>query len=201
MEPCGARARCDGYFTDRRVATRIADDRRVLSRTEGACSEPRDAPNREDGLCQLAISLTLTAVLFAAIYKVLPDKPIAWRDVAVGGAVTAVLFTVGKSVIGLYIGSSTVAPSYAAAGAFDHPCYGYIILPRSFFSAPSSRASMRRGAKSTPGGTPPCSPVPMCICERLRYRQSGPGGVSLLRIGPNRAPLGRAQSLIVLVRT
>jgi membrane protein len=64
------------------------------------------------------ISLTLIAVLFAAIYKVLPDKPIDWCDVAVGAAVTAVLFTVGKSVIGLYIGSSTVASSYGAAGAF-----------------------------------------------------------------------------------
>jgi membrane protein len=64
------------------------------------------------------ISLTLIAVLFAAIYKVLPDKPIAWRDVAAGAVVTAVLFTIGKSIIGLYIGSSNVASSYGAAGAF-----------------------------------------------------------------------------------
>ena len=64
------------------------------------------------------VSLTLIAALFAAIYKVLPDKPIAWRDVVVGAAVTAVLFTAGKSVIGLYLGRSNVASSYGAAGAF-----------------------------------------------------------------------------------
>ena len=63
------------------------------------------------------ISLVLISALFAAIYKILPDKPIAWRDVAVGSVVTAILFTIGKSLIGLYIGSSGVASSYGAAGA------------------------------------------------------------------------------------
>jgi membrane protein len=63
------------------------------------------------------VSLVLIAILFAAIYKVLPDRPIEWRDVLVGAVVTAVLFTVGKSLIGWYIGSSAVASSYGAAGA------------------------------------------------------------------------------------
>ena len=63
------------------------------------------------------ISLVLISALFAAIYKILPDKPIAWRDVAVGSIVTAILFTIGKSLIGLYIGSSSVGSSYGAAGA------------------------------------------------------------------------------------
>jgi len=63
------------------------------------------------------VSLALIAVLFAAIYKVLPDTELAWRDVIVGAIVTAVLFTVGKSLIGWYIGSSAVASSYGAAGA------------------------------------------------------------------------------------
>lgn len=63
------------------------------------------------------MSFVLIAVLFAAIYKVLPDTPIAWRDVVVGAVVTALLFTIGKSLIGLYIGSSAVASSYGAAGA------------------------------------------------------------------------------------
>ena len=61
-------------------------------------------------------SLALITVLFAAIYKVLPDKPIAWRDVLVGAFATALLFTGGKSVISLYLGSSTIASSYGAAG-------------------------------------------------------------------------------------
>jgi membrane protein len=63
------------------------------------------------------VSLLLISVLFAAIYKVLPDRHLEWRDVAVGAVVTAVLFTIGKSLIGLYIGSSAVASSYGAAGA------------------------------------------------------------------------------------
>jgi membrane protein len=63
------------------------------------------------------ISLVLISALFAAIYKILPDKQIAWRDVAVGSAATAILFTTGKSLIGLYIGSSSVASGYGAAGA------------------------------------------------------------------------------------
>ena len=62
------------------------------------------------------VSLALISVLFAAIYKVLPDRPIAWRDVITGAVVTALLFTVGKSLIGWYLGSSAVASSYGAAG-------------------------------------------------------------------------------------
>ena len=63
------------------------------------------------------ITLVLLSAVFAAIYKFLPDKPIAWRDVAVGAVATALLFTIGKSLIGLYIGSSNVAESYGTAGS------------------------------------------------------------------------------------
>ena len=63
------------------------------------------------------VSFLLIAVLFAAIYKVLPDRPIEWRDVVVGSVVTSLLFTGGKSLIGWYIGSSAVASTYGAAGA------------------------------------------------------------------------------------
>ena len=63
------------------------------------------------------ISLVLISALFAAIYKILPDTPIAWRDVAVGSVATAILFSVGKSLIGLYIRSTGVASSYGAAGS------------------------------------------------------------------------------------
>jgi membrane protein len=68
-------------------------------------------------LLSIAVSFVLIAVLFAAIYKVLPDKVIAWRDVAAGAVATTLLFEVGKYVIGLYIGSSSIASSYGAAGA------------------------------------------------------------------------------------
>ena len=63
------------------------------------------------------ISFLLISVLFAAVYKILPDRKLSYRDVAVGAVATAFLFTVGKTLIGLYIGSSNVASSYGAAGA------------------------------------------------------------------------------------
>ena len=62
------------------------------------------------------VSLALLAVLFAAIYKVLPDRQLQWRDVIIGAVVTSLLFTIGKSLIGWYIGSSAIASSYGAAG-------------------------------------------------------------------------------------
>lgn len=67
-------------------------------------------------LVNFLVSYALLALLFAAIYKVLPDRAIAWRDVVVGAAVTALLFAIGKSLIGWYLGSSAVASSYGAAG-------------------------------------------------------------------------------------
>jgi membrane protein len=63
------------------------------------------------------VSIALLSVLFAAIYKVLPDTTLQWRDVIVGSVVTAILFTIGKSLIGWYIGSSAVASGFGAAGA------------------------------------------------------------------------------------
>ena len=63
------------------------------------------------------ISFGLTTLLFAAIYKILPDRQLQWRDVGVGAIVTALLFDIGKALIGLYIGRSTVASSFGAAGA------------------------------------------------------------------------------------
>jgi membrane protein len=62
------------------------------------------------------VSLALISVLFAAIYKVLPDKKLEWRDVGVGAVATAILFNLGKFLVGLYIGSSAIASSYGAAG-------------------------------------------------------------------------------------
>ncbi|MBZ9747701.1 YihY/virulence factor BrkB family protein [Mesorhizobium sp. CO1-1-7] len=63
------------------------------------------------------ISYLLIAVLFAAIYKVLPDRHLEWRDVWFGAFVTAALFTAGKSLIGLYLGSSAMGSSFGAASA------------------------------------------------------------------------------------
>ena len=63
------------------------------------------------------VSLTVTTVLFALLYRVLPDVHLRWRDVTTGAFVTAVLFTIGQQFIGLYLGQSSVTSSYGAAGS------------------------------------------------------------------------------------
>lgn len=65
----------------------------------------------------LAISIVLISGLFAVMYKVLPDTPIRWRDVAVGALMATGLFEGGKYLIALYIGQTDVATSFGAAGA------------------------------------------------------------------------------------
>jgi len=63
------------------------------------------------------LSTGIIAVLFAAMYRFLPNTRVEWRDVWVGAAVTSLLFNVGKIGLGLYIGKSAVASSYGAAGS------------------------------------------------------------------------------------
>jgi len=64
------------------------------------------------------VSLAIIAALFAAIFKVLPDVTITWRDVWIGAGITAILFTAGKFLIAIYLGHSGAASSYGAAGSF-----------------------------------------------------------------------------------
>lgn len=63
------------------------------------------------------ISLGVTSLLFALIFKVLPDAYVRWRDVWVGSVVTALLFSLGRFLIGLYLGRSSVSSAYGAAGS------------------------------------------------------------------------------------
>ena len=80
-------------------------------------------------LLNTVVSIALFTALFAAIFKVLPDAPIAWRDVIVGGFVTAILFTLGKSLIGWYLGTTAASSGYGAAGAL------ILILLWAYYSA------------------------------------------------------------------
>lgn len=64
-----------------------------------------------------AVSFVVVSLLFSLMFKVLPDVKIAWRDVWIGGMVTALLFTLGKALIGLYLGRGSVTSSYGAAGS------------------------------------------------------------------------------------
>jgi membrane protein len=65
----------------------------------------------------VAVSLGAITVLFAMIYKILPRVRIGWKDVWIGSAVTAILFTIGKALIGLYLGRSAVTSGFGAAGS------------------------------------------------------------------------------------
>jgi membrane protein len=68
-------------------------------------------------LGNVVVSWAIATVLFAMIYKVMPQAKVSWHDVWVGAGVTAILFEIGKTLIGLYIGKSSVTSSFAAAGS------------------------------------------------------------------------------------
>lgn len=74
-------------------------------------------------------SLAVATLLFAAIYSILPSRRIPWRDVWFGAFVTALLFGVGKYLIGLYLGNGAIASTYGAAGAI------VIVLAWVYYSA------------------------------------------------------------------
>jgi membrane protein len=63
------------------------------------------------------VSFAVITGLFAAIYKIMPDVRIEWRDVILGGAVTSLLFTIGKLILGLYLGRASYASTYGAAAS------------------------------------------------------------------------------------
>ncbi len=65
----------------------------------------------------MIVSVVVATVLFALLFRFLPDVRLLWRDVMTGAFVTAVLFTIGQQLIGLYLGQSSVASSYGAAGS------------------------------------------------------------------------------------
>lgn len=74
-------------------------------------------------------SFAVITFLFAAIYKFLPDVKIPWKNLWIGAAVTALLFNIGKFLIGLYLGSSSVGSTYGAAGSL------VVLLVWVFYSA------------------------------------------------------------------
>jgi len=80
-------------------------------------------------ILNFALSFMVITLLFALIYKILPDVNIKWRDVWIGAAFTSLLFSVGKTVIGLYLGNSSVFSAYGAAGSI------IVILLWIFYSA------------------------------------------------------------------
>jgi membrane protein len=68
-------------------------------------------------LLELGVSLAVLTFVFALLYKYVPDAEIGWQDVWLGGLITAVLFTLGKTAIGFYLGQASVGSAYGAAGS------------------------------------------------------------------------------------
>ena len=68
-------------------------------------------------VANIVVTLLVFSALFASIFKFLPDIQISWRDAFYGGLVTAILFAVGKSLIGIYLGRSAIGSAYGAAGS------------------------------------------------------------------------------------
>ena len=69
-------------------------------------------------IANAGVSFLVVMLLFAMIFKFLPDVNVRWRDVWVGAALTALLFTLGKLLIGLYLGNMSIGSAYGAAGSF-----------------------------------------------------------------------------------
>ena len=103
--------------------TSTAADQKRLQRARRAFGSPRFRALRRawlldgDRAIDVAMSLAVITLLFAMIFKILPDVKVAWGDVWIGAAATAVLFTLGKLAIGFYLGHSDVGSAYGAAGS------------------------------------------------------------------------------------
>ena len=91
------------------------------------------------------VSLIVTTALFALLYRVLPDVHLRWRDVTTGAFVTAVLFTIGQQLIGLYLGQSSVASSYGATGSvMILLAVGLLLLPNSVIRGRALACTLRQ---------------------------------------------------------
>lgn len=102
------------------------------------------------------ISFIVISGLFAAIYKIMPDTHIEWRDVVLGGAVTSLLFTVGKFLLGIYLGRASYASTYgAAASIVVLIAWVYYSAQIFFFGAEFTKAfATRYGSHPRPEATP-----------------------------------------------
>lgn len=121
------------------------------------------------------VSLLLLSALFAAIYKVLPDRRIAWRDVAVGALITALLFTIGKTLIGLYIGGAGIGGSFGAAGSLAVVLvwiyYSSLIFlfGAEFTRAWANREGSRQDRPVPAKVEPPAAPEPIVLPPVLSF--------------------------------
>lgn len=118
------------------------------------------------------LGLVVVTLLFAMIYKLLPSVPIAWRDVWIGAVATAILFSVGKYAIGLYIGKSGVVSGFGAAGSIAvlllwvYYSAQIFLVGAEFTYAYAHEFGSARGAASADAAAP--APVPTASASAPR---------------------------------
>jgi membrane protein len=117
----------------------------ILSAMIGAVGDRLPGADFIWSIVDLVASIAVFSLIFGAVFKVLPDAKIGWRNLVFGSVLTAVLFTVGKVLIGLYLGQSSTASAYGAAGSLlvllTWVYYSSLIL---FFGAEVTQVWARR---------------------------------------------------------
>lgn len=127
------------------------------------------APESVLHIANLLLSFVIITGLFAAIYKIMPDVRIEWRDVLLGAGVTSLLFTIGKFLIGLYLGKASFASTYgAAASVVILIVWVYYSGQVFFFGAEftktfATRYGSQPAARSEANGAPNTPPGPRLV--------------------------------------
>ncbi len=127
-------------------------------------------------LINFVVSLLVVTLLFASIFKVLPDVRIRWRDVWIGAAFSSLLFNIGKLLLGLYLGRSSITSSYGAAGSLVLLLlWIYYSAQIFFFGAEFTQAYAHRAGTAI---QPSALAVPLTEQARVQqgipHRQGGP---------------------------
>jgi uncharacterized BrkB/YihY/UPF0761 family membrane protein len=124
-------------------------------------------------LLELAVSLLVLTFVFALLYKYVPDAEIGWHEVWPGGLITAVLFTLGKTAIGYYLGQTSVGSAYGAAGSMVvllvWVYYSALIM---FFGAEFTHAWSTRHGRVTPQPHAVSGAAPQTKSEAINDRPS-----------------------------
>jgi membrane protein len=129
------------------------------------------------------VSLAFVTALFAMMYRILPSVWVAWRDVWKGAFATAVLFTAGKFLIGVYLGKAGVASGFGAAGSV------VVLLVWVFYSSQifllgaefTWLYAHRHGSRAAEGETKEAAPHRSTGVERLALPSCGPNTIDAVR--------------------
>src|SRR5439155_14222940 len=138
-------------------------------------------------LVEEAVSFGALVVVFAAIYKLMPRAHIEWRDVWVGAVATALLFTIGKFLIGLYLGKSNIGSSFGAFGSlvivmvWVYYSAQIFLLGAEFTWVYAHHRGSRRGEAAQKEELAPPAQSPAPVVVRVAVPTPIPSSPSLLR--------------------